>query len=83
MTKIKIRTFRVAPGTDETGPRVIIPPKGLLTGPGARHLRLRSGETFELPADKVDRYIRNRIKLGDLIEVAAEFSPARAAKKEG
>lgn len=75
---MKIRTYRVAPG------RVVIPPKGLVAGPGATNLRFAAGETIEIPADKVDRFIRNRVRLGDLVEVGPETSPARATvKKEG
>jgi hypothetical protein len=86
MTKPKppqMRTFRVAPGAPGDGDRVVIPPKGLLTGPGARAARFRSGETFQLPAETAAcRFIRNRVRLGDLVEVTApELAPARAVKE--
>jgi hypothetical protein len=85
MTKPKptqLRTFRVAPGAPGDGDRVVIPPKDLITGPGARAAHFRSGATFSLPAAKAaSRYIRNRVRVGDLVEVAPELAPARAVKE--
>jgi hypothetical protein len=69
----QVRTFRVAPG------RVVIPPKGLLCGPGGKPARFVAGAQFELAAAKVDRFIRNAVRSGDLVEVAPPPSP----KKEG
>lgn len=59
----KLRFFEVQPG------RTVIPPRGVVAGPGATNLRYDAGETIELPADKVDRYIRGRVRAGDLVEV--------------
>lgn len=62
------RTFTVADG------RTLTLPKGLLAGPGATNARYHGGETFELPASSVDRFIRGRLRAGDLTE-----GPAPAA----
>lgn len=72
----KPRYFQVAAG------RVVIPPRGLIAGPGATNMRFQGGETLELPAAKVDRFIRNRVAAGDLVELreppAASSSPPPA-----
>lgn len=63
------RTFTVAPG------RVLTLPKALMAGPGATHARFAGGQSFELPAERVDRFIRSRLRAGDLIEGAVDASP--------
>lgn len=73
---MKIRRFRIA---DD---RHLVLPLGLQSAPGARHLRMHSGATIELDFDDprvrlYQRFLANRIKLGDLIELdAAEPTPA-------
>lgn len=57
------RYFVVAPE------RAFIPPKGLMTGPGAKSRRFAAGELVELDAAKVDRFIRNRVRAGDIVEI--------------
>ena len=69
----KTRKFKVGPG------RTFVPPMGTLPGPGATHARFAEGETFELDARHVDRFIRRSLNNGDLIEVTSE--PAAAAAK--
>lgn len=69
----KLRYFQVQPG------RVVIPPRGVVAGPGATNLRYEAGETLELPDEKVDRFIRGRVRAGDLVEVK-QPAPAREPK---
>ena len=56
--------------------RVFIPPKGLLAGPGATSLTFRAGEVVEIPATKIDRFVRNRATAGDIREVKASDATA-------
>jgi hypothetical protein len=70
------RYFKVAAG------RVVIPPRGLLTGPGATHLRFGEGDVLELEAGKVDRFIRGRVRAGDLVEVKDPGPPPAAPKSK-
>jgi hypothetical protein len=73
MSSTTTRKYRVAEG------RVCIPPKGILTGPGATAVRFNAGDEFELPAAAAkSRYIRGRVAAGDLVDVTAA-PPARAA----
>lgn len=67
------RKFKVAEG------RVVVPPKSLLTAPGGKPARLEAGAELELPATSVNRFIRGRVRAGDLVEITA--APA-AARKE-
>jgi hypothetical protein len=63
------RTFTVAPG------RALTLPKALMAGPGATHARFTGGQSFELPAERVDRFVRGRLRAGDLIEGAVDAAP--------
>ncbi len=71
----KMRYFQVQPG------RVVIPPQGLVAGPGATHLRFEAGETLELPTEKVDRFVRGRVRAGDLVEVEKASPPKAKTSK--
>lgn len=60
-----IRTFRVKhPG------RVVVLPSHL--APGGSNLRLAQGESFDLDAARVDRFIRRSLENGDLEEITSE-----------
>lgn len=71
----KSRVFRVAPE------RVVVLPKGVAPGPGGRAAMHKAGDVFTLTAEQAaNRYIRNRLKLGDIIEVVAP-APAKGADR--
>jgi hypothetical protein len=59
-----MRTFRVAEG------RVVVLPRDVLVGPGDVPIRHEGGETFALPEERVTRFVRRRIEVGDLVESA-------------
>jgi hypothetical protein len=56
------RRFRLVAG-------VLPLPKSLLTAPGGMNMRLEKGDTFELEATQIDRFIRRRIEAGDIVEI--------------
>jgi hypothetical protein len=66
-----MRTFRVAEG------RVVVLPRDVLAGPGDINFRYEAGDTFELPDERVTRFVRRRINLYDLVEL--KLKPASAA----
>ena len=66
-----VRRFRVAEG------RRVVFPRGVVVGPGATNLAYAGGELVDLPAGAVDRFVRNRIRLGDLVEVAISTATLR------
>lgn len=60
-----MKTFKVAPG------RTVVIPKSIAAGPGMTAARYNGGDTFTLtPAQAANRFIRNRVRIGDLVEVA-------------
>jgi hypothetical protein len=75
------RYFQVAPPTPGEA-RIVIPPKGILSGPGATHLRFQPGEVLEVPAERVGRFIRNRVAAGDLVELTAVQAAAVTPRAE-
>jgi hypothetical protein len=58
-----MRTFRVAEG------RVVVLPRDVLAGPGTSNTRLRAGEMFSLSTERITRFVRRRVEVGDLDEV--------------
>lgn len=62
--------------------RVIVLPLGLHPGPGATNMRLSPGDTFDTDASRDAahrRFVRNRLKLGDLELVTDDDDmPAKA-----
>jgi len=68
------RTFRVAPG------RVVVLPRDVLAGPGATHARFVAGETFALPPERITRFVRRRLEVGDLVEVAEDSARRETGK---
>lgn len=86
MTKKPPRKFRVASGA------TVVLPRSTMTGPGATNVVLKGRavahrteedvDELEIEADKVDRFIRQRIRSGDLIELepAAGGSQVRIAE---
>lgn len=70
-----LKTFRVAPD------RVVVMPKGIAPGPGGRAAMHKAGDVFSLTAEQAaSRYIRNRLRLGDLVEVVAS-EPAKGSDR--
>ena len=67
----KTRRFRVAEG------RSVVMPRSVATAPTGENARYEGGDTFEIDLDKVDRFIRSRIKAGDLEEI--DISPLPVA----
>lgn len=70
---MKNRHFTVPEG------RHLTLPVGLLPAPGAQNLRVAAGEVITLDDDdprtkQHQRFISNRIKLGDLVEVEEKFA---------
>ncbi len=70
------RRFTVASG------RVLVLPRSIAAGPGATNMRFTEGATLELAPGQVDRFIRNRIALGDLVEQLPAARPPRLPAKE-
>lgn len=68
-----IRKYRVVRG--------FVLPTSIETAPGGVPRRLVADETLELDKSKADRFIRNRVRMGDLEEITAAPAPA-AARKE-
>jgi hypothetical protein len=58
-----MRMFRVAEG------HVVVLPRDVLAGPGDVNLRYESGDTFALPDERVTRFVRRRVDVGDLIPI--------------
>lgn len=74
------RTFVVQPG------RSLALPTRYGSAPGGGAATFRAGDTIEIPAGLVDRFVRGRVTAGDLVEVkapsAAERKPAATPTKE-
>lgn len=60
-----VRTFIVQPG------RSLALPTRYGTAPGGGGASFRAGDTIEIPAELVDRFVRNRVAAGDLVEAKA------------
>lgn len=65
MSKPATRTFTVQPG------RRLVLPVRYGAGPGGAALSYGPGESFDVPAELVDRFIRGRVKAGDIKPAAA------------
>ena len=74
MSKPATRTFTVQPG------RSLALPARYGTAPGGG--TFRAGETVEIPAELVDRFVRNRVATGDLVEAKAAATTKPAGAKE-
>ena len=75
MSSPKTRRYRVAEG------RSLVLPRSIATAPTGENMRYEGGETFEIDLEKVDRYIRARVRAGDLEEI--DISPLPTARKDG
>lgn len=67
----KTRRFRVADG------RTVILPRSIAVAPTGQNARYVGGDTFEIDLEKVDRFIRSRVRAGDLEEI--DISPLPVA----
>lgn len=76
MSKPATRTFTVQPG------RSLALPARYGTAPGGGGATFRAGETVEIPAELVDRFVRNRVATGDLVEAKAAATTKPAGAKE-
>lgn len=89
MSKKPSRRFRAAPGA------TVILPRSVMTGPGVTNVTIKGRDVagrgegdvdeFELEHDQVDRFIRQRVRSGDLIELdpAPSGSGVRIAEGSG
>lgn len=71
----QVKRYRVADG------REVALPRSIATAPTGENARYVGGDTFEIDLDKVDRFIRSRVKAGDLEEI--DISPLPVARKDG
>jgi hypothetical protein len=58
-------------------------PQGVLAGPGATNMRLDPGSVFTAedgPAIAHSRFLNNRVRMGDLVELDAKPADAPAPK---
>jgi len=73
----RIKRYRVAEG------RTVIPPVGIVRAPDGGSARYAAGETFEIDLEHPEigthaRFLRARVRAGDLIEVEARDMPSTA-----
>ena len=54
-------------------------PRRVISAPGARTLQITADQVAEVDGD--DRFIRRRIKVGDLVLVKTEKKPIKAKKE--
>lgn len=47
-------------------------PKAIASAPGGFNMRLSQGDTIDLEPHQIDRFIRQRIRAGDLVEVTGD-----------
>lgn len=74
----KTKRYRVADG------RVVVLPRSIAVDPTGNNAQYKAGESFEIDLDKADRFIRARVRAGDIVEIEeAPLPVADGSRKDG